>query len=155
MEHEGALPRSQEATIDTCAEPDDFRPHPPPYFIRFILILASHPRLDLPSSLFPSGLPTKILLAFFISPIRAVCTAHLIILDLITLIYGEAIKLWGDITLFLISLWKQFWCTVFVPEYFSVATFSALNDGFLLHCGHGILTYAWSCLRLLVDQPPY
>jgi hypothetical protein len=40
------------------------------------------------------GLPTKILYAFLISSMRAICPAHLIFRDLITPIkYGEAYKL--------------------------------------------------------------
>jgi hypothetical protein len=34
-------------------------------------------RLGLPSGLFPSGFPTNILYAFFVSPIRATCPANL------------------------------------------------------------------------------
>jgi len=51
---------------------------------RSILILSSHLHLGLPSGLFPSGLPTKILYTPLFSPIRVTCASHLILLDFIT-----------------------------------------------------------------------
>jgi hypothetical protein len=62
--------------------------------LRYILILSDHPSLGLPSGLFPSRYPTKILYTFLFSPIRATYSAHLIFLDLIILfILGEEYKL--------------------------------------------------------------
>jgi hypothetical protein len=42
--------------------------------------------LGLPSGLYPFGFPTKMLYTFLFSPIRAICPAHLILIDLIILI---------------------------------------------------------------------
>jgi hypothetical protein len=39
--------------------------HTTPFYLRSILILSTHLQLGLSSGLFPSGLPTKILYAFF------------------------------------------------------------------------------------------
>ena len=51
---------------------------------RSILILSTHLRLGLPSSLLPSGLSSKTIYTSLSSTIRATCPAHLILLDFIT-----------------------------------------------------------------------
>jgi len=51
-----------------------------------IPILSSHLRLVLLNVLLTSGLPTKILYAFHISPASATCPTHLILLAFITVI---------------------------------------------------------------------
>jgi hypothetical protein len=79
MEPEGSLPCSKQPSAGHYPEPDESNPHRPdlfpqdPFFnIYIILILSSHVRLGIPSGLFPSGFPTKILYAFLISP----CALH-------------------------------------------------------------------------------
>ena len=54
------------------------------HFLKIHLNIIPHLRLDLPSGLVPSGFPTKPLYTTLPSPIRATCTAHLILLDFIT-----------------------------------------------------------------------
>jgi hypothetical protein len=62
--------------------------------LRFVLILSCHIGLGLPSGLSLSGFPTKILYALLLSPVRATCFVHLILLNLIILIIlGEEYKL--------------------------------------------------------------
>jgi hypothetical protein len=76
-------------------EPDRSSPyHLHPVSLRSILILSTHLRLSLPSSLFLSGSPTNILYSFLFSPIRTTWHAHLILFHLIILIMlGEEYKL--------------------------------------------------------------
>jgi hypothetical protein len=61
-------------------------PLPPP--ISYALILSSHLRLGLPSSLFPSALPTKTMYSSLFSHLRVTCPSHLI-LHFITLVYVQ------------------------------------------------------------------
>jgi hypothetical protein len=56
------------------------------YLYKIHLMLSIHPSLGLPRDLFPSGFPANYLYTFLFSPIRATCSAHLILLDLIILI---------------------------------------------------------------------
>jgi hypothetical protein len=73
---------------------------------RSILILSTHLHLDLPSGLLRSCFPTNILYAFLLVPIRATCTAHLILLDVIILtILGEERKLWSSSLCSFLQLW--------------------------------------------------
>ena len=86
MEPEGSLPHIYLSL--SWARSIQFIPSHPTSW-RSSLILSSHLLLGLPSGLFPSGFPTKILYTPLLSPMLAIFNAHLI-LDFITrTILGE------------------------------------------------------------------
>jgi len=58
----------------------------PPNSLTSVLVLPSHPRLDLPSGLFPLGFPIEDFHGTILSSMRVTCPAHQLHLDLITLI---------------------------------------------------------------------
>jgi hypothetical protein len=60
----------------------------PSCFSKSHFTIIPHLRLGLPSGLFPSGYPTKILYTFIFSPTRATGLSHLIYL-IILIIFGE------------------------------------------------------------------
>jgi hypothetical protein len=71
----------------SCPDAADPVHNSTPYFLRSILMLSAHRGLCLPSGLFPSAFLTK----FLISPIRALCSTH-IVLDVITLVIQSVLK---------------------------------------------------------------
>jgi len=81
MEPKGSLPNLYAPATSPYPQPDNA---PQPTLWRSILILSFHLCLGLPSGVFPSGFPTKILYTPLLSPIHAIFPPHLILLDLIT-----------------------------------------------------------------------
>jgi hypothetical protein len=84
METECSLPHSQVPVTYPYPEPHKSSSCSRPTSWRSILILSSHQCLRLPSGLFPTGSPTKILYAPLLSPTHATCPAQLTLLHFIT-----------------------------------------------------------------------
>ena len=85
-----ALTSLRHLSVSWASPIQSIYPHPTTW--RSVLILSTHLRLGLPSGLFPSSFPTKTLY-IPLSPIRATCPAHLILLDfIIRIILGEEYK---------------------------------------------------------------
>jgi len=86
----GSLPHSQVPATCLYPEPDKSSRNPTSHFLTIHLDITLSFLLGLPSGLFPSDFPIKFLYMPLVSPIRATCTAHLILLDLTTrTIFGE------------------------------------------------------------------
>jgi hypothetical protein len=88
MELKGSLPCSQKPITGPFPQPDEFSPHPQ----NLVLLdpFNGHIFLGLPSGLLPSGCLTKMIYAFFISPVQAMCPICLTFISLIILImFGE------------------------------------------------------------------
>jgi hypothetical protein len=95
VEPAGSLLCTQDLSTGSYPEPDQSGSHQP-ILSKIILILSTYIHPGLPSGLFPSGFPNNLLYAFIIL-IRAICPAHIMVLDLRILnILGEEYKPWSS-----------------------------------------------------------
>jgi hypothetical protein len=70
--------------------------HTPERYFPMIYFIIPHLRVGRLSGDLPSGFPTKILYAFLIFPMCTICSVHLVLLDLMTLIiFGKEYTLWS------------------------------------------------------------
>ena len=83
MEPDGSLPHLQVPPVPILSQLDPVHT-PTSYFLKIHLNINLHLSLGLPSGLFPSGFHSKTLNTPLLTPIRAACPAHLILLDFIT-----------------------------------------------------------------------
>jgi len=84
--------------VPILSQLNPFHTHTPKSnFLKIHLNIIPHLGLGLPNGTFSSGFPTKTLYTLLLSPIRATCPAHLILLDSFTrTILGEK---WRDYSL--------------------------------------------------------
>jgi hypothetical protein len=92
-----ALTSARHLSLSWASSIQSVLPHPTSW--SSILILPSHLRLGYTSGLFTSGFPHQILFTPLLSPIRATCPAHLILLNFITrTVLGEQYRSFNPLT---------------------------------------------------------
>ena len=119
MEKEGSLPHSQVLATCPYTEKDRSSPYHLSHFMKIHLNIIFPLWLGLQSGFFPSGFSTKTVYTPLLSPVRATCQSHIILLNVITFkILGEQY----------ISLHSSLWS--FLPSPF---TSSLLDPNIPLH----------------------
>jgi hypothetical protein len=150
MALEGSLPHLQQPVTCSHPEPDQSTPCPHHTVWKSVLILPFHLRLGLPSGLFPSGIPIKTLYTSLLCVLRATCSAHLILLDLIIrTIFGEEYRsLSSSFRSFLHSLVHNFLSTLISKTLSLLSSLNITDQD--LHPYKKRYNYICVCLNLYI-----
>jgi len=153
MEPKDSLPHSQETATRSSSKPDQSSPCLPTHFLKthFNIILPFTPGSF--KWLLPLGFPTKTLYAPLFSELHATCSAHLILLDLITrIIFGEKCRSFSSSLCSLLHSAVNSSLAFFLLQLVSSSLILALSHFFLKRASYIVeiiyIAVVWTCTSI-------